>query len=264
MPSRRFALLVATLVVLSGCSAFGGGGGDGSGADDDQTPTQEPPDHHEIAVALAADGDPFEATVTVSRDGETVDERTVESTETVAYRNLTTLDESGPYTISVNTTIPRGKSSTLSERVDVDGDLGNATIISVDKRGISVDAIRLPRRPVAAPLRVRPLWEDSTRFDLNVSVSAWYRGERLGSETVTIPAGQEDPDDVRVETFDLERTGVYHVAARIPKTGTNLDAQGWTNRTVVVTDSDETIVLGTRYVRASVRWIRVMNASRSS
>lgn len=258
MPSRWTAIAIAALVVLAGCPALGSDGGGST-----ETPTREPPDYHELALTTSNDGDPYEVTVAVTRDGETVLEQSFESTETHAYHTLTTLDETGSYEVTVNTTIPLGRNDTLDEQLTVDGDPGEATVLTVSKERISTETLDLPRRPIGEPVRVRPLWNSGNQFPINVTTHVWYRGERVGSETVTFEAGDTEPEDRLVESLELERAGVYHVAARVPRTGATPEGGEWTNETVLVTESTPTVVAAARYVRADVRWIRAMNVSSS-
>lgn len=220
MPSRALGIALALLVVLSGCSMVPGGGGDASTA----TPTRTPPDHHELV--LAASVAPYDATITVTRDGETVYEGTV-SDDAGHYRNLTALADGGPYTVTVNATLgPHG--SNRSTRTTIDGDVGNATVIRAGYRGISTETFALPRRPMQYELGAYSQYMNpggSARVDLEVWVR--YRGEPIGNASVELER------DVLTRVLDLERTGVYHVSARTE--------EGWTNRTVLVASTDRFI-----------------------
>lgn len=219
MPSTRVAVALAVLVVLSGCSMLPGVGG---GGDD---PAADRPAYHEFTFAGDTSGTEYEATVTISKDGETLHEATVESDGGGTFENLTTLDESGPYTLTVNTTIPASGGGTKSKRVRVDGDLGNQTVVDLTYHGVDVETATLPREEMETPLYMQTLSDDSAPKTVIVE----YRGEHVFSTTTDSEA------DGPIEIGDLERTGVYHVSLG------NEDGQ-WSNQTVLVTHPEQKVI----------------------
>ena len=209
---------------------FGGGG---AGAPE---PTVgEPPDHHEFVFGSDTGGNAFEATVTVTKDGEEVLSESVESDGNGLYANLSAVPESGPYTVTVNTTIPGVGGGNMSERAVVDGALGNATAIDVSYQGITVETLPLPRRNVTKRVGY---WKDGQ--DAETTLRVWYRGERVVDTTFTAT------DERKLQTVTgVNQTGVYRIAMR---------SEGeWTNETVVLTKPDEQIKLLLRYNDDAIR-----------
>lgn len=223
MPSRRhFAVAVAVLVVVSGCSALPGGGAN-------QT-TVDPPDHHELVFASETDGYEYEATVTVERDGEQLLSETVNSDGDGLYTNLTAFDEPGTYTVTVNTTLPDTGDENERAQFETDGDLGNATAVYLDYQDIEHATFELPRRDLKHELGVKSHYttlNGTQPSDVQLRVA--YRGEHLVSETTTVQGNQLS------RSVDLEETGVYHVTARFDG--------AWVNETVVVTTPDEHVAV---------------------
>jgi hypothetical protein len=224
MPSRRLAVALAAVVLLSGCSMLPGGGGGG-----EQTTTVDPPDHHEFVFGSYTGGEPFNATVTVEKDGSVLHEQTVAGDGNGTYTELVTLEKPGPYTVTVNTTLPGVGGGTRNRQFTADGTLGNGTAIRVAYLGIYDRSFRLPRRHLEYPLGVYSSYlNDTGPNDVDVDVRLEYRGELVASKTKTVRS------DELTKVFGLNRTGVYHVAARG-------ESDEWTNRTVVVTNPENYI-----------------------
>ena len=215
MSSRRLAAALIVVVLLSGCSMLPGGGGGG------QTTTPEPPDHHELVFASETGGHAYEATVTVERNGEAVFSETVASDGNGLYRNLTALDEPGPYTVTVNTTLPDSGEGNESVQFETAGDLGNATAVHLGFQDIEHATFQLPRRGLEHELGLsseHSSVEGPPPTDLHFRVA--YRGERVAASTTTVQGNK-----LR-RSVDLAGTGVYNVAVRIEGS--------WVNDTVVV------------------------------
>lgn len=190
-----------------------GGGGGQSSADDG-------PDRHELLLASNTGGESFEATVTVTKDGSQVFERTITSDGNGAYWNLTAFDEPGPYTVTVNTTLPAA-SGNRSDRFQVNGSLGNATLVNLRYLRIDAETFGLPRQNMTGILYVTK----RLPFPANKTVVVKYRGETVVSET--LHRNGSGP----FEVGSLPKTGVYQVSMRDEE-----GEQRWTNQTVVVTD----------------------------
>jgi hypothetical protein len=204
------------MVLLSGCSMLPDSGGG------DQAATPEPPDHHELVFASDTGGHAYEATVSVERNGETVFSENVTSDGDGHYANLTTLDDPGPYTITVNTTLPDTGGGTKSVRFETDGDPGNATAVRLNYQGVEHATFELPRRDLEHELGVssdRTSIDGPQPTDLHLRVA--YRGEVVADNTTTVQGSE------LTRSVDLAQTGVYNVAVRI-------DGETWVNDSVVV------------------------------
>jgi hypothetical protein len=226
MSSRTVALALAAMVLLSGCSMFGGGGGD----DAPETTVAEAPDHHELVFGSNTNGHPFEATVNVSKNGTVLHEQTIASDGTGKYQNMTTFEEPGPYTVTVNTTLPGVGGGNRSERFTIDGELGHATLVSVAYQGIYDQSFSLPRRSAPHSLGAHSgyiNYDDDPSSELQVRL--WYRNELVGGETVSIV---DNGNFKRI--LELEKTGVYRVSAR------GQDGE-WMNQTLVVSSPKQVI-----------------------
>ena len=219
MPSKTLTLAVVVLVLFSGCSMLGGG--------DDPSGTTDAPDFHELVFAADTGGNAYEATVTVSKDGETLLEQQISSDGTGAFENLTRFDEPGPYTVTVNTTLPAAGGGNMSDQATVNGTLGNQTVVAMNYQGIDFRSMRLPREEMNEPLYFKK------RFDLPVpaTVVVEHRGETVFSDTV------ERNGTEPFEISDLPETGVYRVAV-------GGHGNGWENATILVTDPDQKLVTG--------------------
>ena len=212
MPSRTVAVAVVAMVLLSGCSMLGGGGDDAS-----ETTVGEPPDHHEFVFASSTNGHPFGATITVTKGSETLFSKRTESDGASAFENLTTLDEPGPYTVTVNTTLPESGGGNMSESFDVAGDLGDATVLSVSYSDIERASFTLPRRQMKYGLG----YFSSSMEAVDVRVIARRGGEQILDTTFTAEHHQRAKP-----VADLTTTGAYQIAVRA--------GDEWLNKTVVV------------------------------
>jgi len=213
MPSNRLlAIALAAMVLCSGCAALPGGGG-GNDAPDG-------PDHHGFTFVADTNGEPFEATVTVEKDGEQLLERSVSGDGTGTYVNLSSVEAAGPYTMTVNTTIPAAGGGTRSERVELNGSLGTETVVDVSALAIEVKSFELPRREMAEPLQFRK----NIPLPVEAQVVVTHEGETVFAESV------ERNGTGPFELADLPDTGVYRVAV-----GSG-DGERWENDTVVLRD----------------------------
>jgi hypothetical protein len=227
MPSKQSALAVATLVVLAGCSAVPFVGGDDGSA---QPSVGEPPEHHEVALASHTNGYDFDATVTISKDGEQRYRTTIESDGNGTYRNLTTLSEPGPYTVTVNTTIPEGDGY-RNATYQVDGSLGNATVLSVTFGGIYQHSLELPRHYLThdgALGAYSGYVDDEGPNYMDLDVKVWYRGSMVADTTQTVE------HDALTRLVDIDRTGAYRIAVRT-------EGGEWTTKTVVVSSPEQVV-----------------------
>jgi len=194
MPSRLSAAALIAVVLLAGCSALVGGG-------DDATPTATTRSH-ELVFASFTDGEPFEANVTVTKDGEGVYQRTVTSDGKGTYAVLTSFDEQGPYTVHVNTTIPQLGGGTEKTRFEVVGEPRNATVVHAEATGVRHDTLALPRNRAGTGIQILgDVVDENAPVELDVQV--WYRGERVVSTT-------ERHDEIT--QVELNGTGAYRVA----------------------------------------------------
>jgi hypothetical protein len=234
--ASRYAALMVAMVLLAGCSALGGQG--------TPTATPTPPGHHELVFASGIT--PYEATITVTKDGETVAERTLEGDADGTYKQVATLESSGPYTVTVNAT--RGdRENTDSNRFRIDGDLGNATAVTMTWHGIYPETLELPRRNATHPVGDRIGYVNVTGSAVvNLDVRVSYQGEQLASRSLELT-----PDEL-TRVVPVERTGVYLVAART-------DGGDWTNATVVLDDTGKFIEISVG-ARGDVKEIRVDDA----
>jgi hypothetical protein len=219
MSSRRLAVALAAIVLLSGCSMLPGGGGGGDS-------TSDGPAHHEFAFASNTGGVAFEATVTVEKDGSVLHEQTVAGDGNGTFVNLTALEEPGPYTVTVNTTIPAAGGEEMSKQRRVNGTLGSETVVDVTYRRIAFETVSLPRQELAEPLYLQKLSERPTPKRVVVE----YEGERIAAETV------ERDGHGPFEVADLRETGVYQVSMA------GGDGE-WTNRTVVLTHPEQKLLV---------------------
>lgn len=237
MGEKSITVLLSVIVVLAGCTTT---------LDSGQTTTQEPaPDQHEFVFASQTGGTAFEGAITVSKGSETVFEQNVTSDGNGTYLSLAARNESGPYTVTVNTTIPAGNEN-VSDRFTVPGDSGNATVITADFHGVSHERLPLPRQSLEHPLGAYSHYVNIGGSDeVDIDVRVWYRGERIVSKSVGLPADQ------LTRVTELERTGVYRVAARVEN--------AWTESTLVIADPENFIYVGVN-ARGEVNEIQVRKA----
>lgn len=214
MPSRQMlAVALAAMMLLSGCSAFTGGGGGDDPVQDDG------PNHHELHFYSNTDGFAYNGTLSVRQDGETIHQTSLDSDGNGTYINVTTLNESGPYTVVVNTSLPDPGDETMHEEYTIDGDLGNATIVRMDFQGARTATYPLAEGD-AVTLHLDKQIPEPVEYQIHVS----YRGETVVDRTVA---------DDAVKPFEvgtLRGPGVYRVRVKA------LD-HDWVNQTVIVTQS---------------------------
>jgi hypothetical protein len=220
MPSSRtLAVALAALVLLAGCSAI-------PGVDDSnerESPRPDAPDHHGFAVTTDTGGTAVDVAVTVTKDGEEIVAREFSSDGDGRFLRLGTVNESGPYTVTVNTTLPASGGGNMSEQTTVNGTLGNETIVDVTYTDVEFPSIRLPRQELSQPLNYRKARVGKPVGSNRILVE--YQGETIVSKTLRKEA--KGPFDIA----SLSKTGLYRVSAR--------SAGGrWTNETVVVRDPD--------------------------
>ena len=219
MPSKRLAVVLVAMVLLSGCSMLpGGGGGDGAAQPDG-------PDYHELAFYSHTNGAPYNGTLAVTRDGETVHETTLEGDGTGTFLNVTRFDEPGPYTIVVNTSLPEAGGGTMHEELTVNGTLGNATAVTMDYQDTRATSYRIGGDADGA-LYLDKRHSEPVPYPIRVA----YEGETVVDTTVEEEGAQP------FEVAALRGPGVYRVEAR----GLN---EEWTNETVVVTESGAKIAV---------------------
>lgn len=202
MPSSKpLAVALVAMLLLAGCSALPGGGGE-------QTTTYDSPEHSELVFQSYNDGEPFEADLTVERDGETVFETTVDASGNGTYRQLATIDGNESYTVTVNTTVS-GASGNRSEQFTVEAPLGDAAAVRVTSLGVYHHVYDLPRRSLDHPLGVyHNALPDDMAAGSDLDVQVWYRGERVATAT------QSAPGSKLTRVVELNRTGAYRVKAR--------------------------------------------------
>jgi hypothetical protein len=219
MPSNYAPLAVVVMLLLAGCSMLPGS----DDAASDQTDATAPSTHD---LVFTSDVDSFAATVTVTKDGEQVYKTNVSGGDG-AYEVLTTFDEAGPYTLTVDTNVSVGGDN-MSEQMQIPAESGNATVVELNFASVSTTPITLPRQELSESLGAynRDAFTDSR--DLEVRVE--YRGERVTTVSETVPS----TDEVH-RVVALNRTGVYNVSARLE--------DEWYQQTVVVTDPEEFIVV---------------------
>jgi hypothetical protein len=220
MPSRQtLAVALAALVLLSGCSMLPGGGGGAAPAAEDG------PDHHVLEFYSHTNGAAYNGTLSVRQDGETVHRTRLDSDGTGTYLNVTTLNESGPYTVVVNTTLPDPGGETMHEEHTIDGTSGNATVVAMDYQGAQTTPYPLGGDDDAT-LHLDKQIPEAVEYPIRVT----HRGETLVDTTVA----EETTDPFEVAS--LRGTGLY----RIEVQGVN---DNWTNETVVLTESGAKIAI---------------------
>jgi hypothetical protein len=148
MPSTRsLAVALTAMVLLAGCSMVPGlGGGDGGGSAPDA------PQRHDVVVVSDTGGEPYDGTVTISKNGEMLVTESLSMDGNGSYANLTSLTEPGPYTITVNTSLPAAGGDNLFREFEVDNPLGNATVLDVTYPDVTYRSAPLPYREMQQPV----------------------------------------------------------------------------------------------------------------
>jgi hypothetical protein len=220
MPSRQLlAAALAALVLLSGCSMLPGGG------DGDAPAAEDGPNHHVLEFYSHTNGAAYNGTLSVRQDGDTIHQTPLDSDGSGTYLNVTTLNESGPYTVVVNTTLPDPGGETMHEEHTIDGTPGNATVVTMDYQGARTTPYRLGESEQAT-LHLDKQIPEAVEYPIRVT----YRGETIVDRTVA----DEATDPFEVAT--LRGTGLYRVEVQ----GVN---DNWTNETVVVTEPGAKIAI---------------------
>jgi len=223
MPSSKLpAVALAVLVVLAGCSMLPGGGGGG-----DDPGTTDGPGYHELSFYSHTDGAAYNGTLTVRKDGETVYEVDVGDAGDGFFANAT-FEEPGPYTVVVNTSLPETGGGTMHEELSVAGDLGNATVLTMNYQGV-----RETRYAMRGDADGALYLQDRLPEPVEIPVRVAHDGE-----TVIDRVAEIDSDDA-VEVTGLRGPGVYRVEAK----GHNNE---WTNETIVVTRPGAKIAIYSR------------------
>lgn len=226
MPSRRLlAAALAAVVLLAGCAAVPGFGGGSDGNGD----APDGPTAHGIAFESATGGVPFEGTVAVGKDGETLVSRNVSSDGDGTFVDVATLNQSGPFTVTVNTTIPGVGGGTMSERLTVPGALGCETVVDLSYTRIRARTVSLPRQTVETDLQFRKPRPVEIRGEDTYGVVVQYQGETI------VDAAFDEDSTGPVTVGALDRTGFYRIRFR--------SGDEWSNRTVVVRDPGTRVML---------------------
>lgn len=213
MPSKQLlAAALAAMVLLSGCSMLtGGAGGDDPTSDDG-------PNHHELRFYSHTDGVAYNGTISVQQDGETVHETRLDGDGTGTYVDVATLNESGPYTVVLNTSLPETGGGTMYEEHTVDGSVGNATVVTMDFQGARTMSYSLGGDEDAT-LQLDKQIPEAVEYPIQIT----HQGESVVDTTVA----EETTDPFEVAT--LGGPGVYRVEVQ----GVN---ENWTNETLVVAE----------------------------
>jgi hypothetical protein len=231
MPSTRplAALAVAALVLLSGCSMLQ------CGPDPEPAPApapspEETPGEYEFVFASDTGGTAFDATVTIAANNTTLHSEDFSSDGNGSYAPLTTLSTPGPYTVTVNTTLPGVGGGNRSRQFTVDRPMGNATAIQVTYRGIRASSFRLPRRSLQYPVAANTnAIEGDEDLPMNITAAVTYRGEQVANGSAQVESGE------LARVVELNETGVYRVQVWGPE-GTETDL-------VVVSEPQQTIAV---------------------
>jgi hypothetical protein len=192
MPSTRsLAVALTAVVLLAGCSMLPGGGGSSS---------PDAPARHDIVVVSDTDDVPYNGTITVERNGEALATETISPDGTGTYLNLTSLTEPGPYTMTVNTSIPAAGGDTLRRQFEVAHPLGNRTVLDVTYLDVARESVPLPTRTLD-----QPVYFEKIALPVETSVRITHEGEVV-YENTTAREG-EGP----FELTTLPETGAYRV-----------------------------------------------------
>jgi hypothetical protein len=223
MPSTRsVSVAVVGLVVLAGCSALPGVGGGGSDA-------PAAPDRHDVLLVSDTDDVPYNGTITVEKDGEVLASERISPDGSGTYANLTSLTEPGPYTVTVNTSIPAAGGDTLRRQFEVSDPLGTASVIDVTFLDASLSTFPLPQQALD-----QPVYYEKGRFPLETTITVTHEGETVYADTSSLDG--EGP----FELTTLPETGAYRVTVDCDRCGRNGRR---TAETVVLTDPASKLVV---------------------
>lgn len=227
MPSTHTnAVLVALLVVLAGCSALPGGGG--------SNPQSGPAEHH-LAV-LSTSTHAFNATVTVTDpSGETVLERDFSfEANQPRYVNLTTLNQSGNYTVHVQTDLPAVGGGDMGANATVSVDPGpETTVVHTDFEDIDFVTGTARSNDIDVPVRYGWVFPRSGEISYTV-----YRGSTAIIDETIVATGSQDN---LKQAGSISKTGVYWVESTTNYTQETRYGVG------VVNESTEAIVISTTH-----------------
>lgn len=217
MPSTRLlAAALAAMVLLAGCSAVPGGGS----SSPDTTEASGP---HELVFYSHTDGAPYNGTLTVTRDGDVVETVSLSGDGTGTFVEVATFETGGEYSVTVNTSLPDPGGETMDETFTVDGAPGNTTAVTMDYQDPRVTTYRSGGDDPGALVLDKRIPEH-TEYTMRVA----YEGDTVVDTTVD--AEEASPFEVAA----LRGAGVYRVEVQGVE-------GGWTNRTLVVTDSGSTV-----------------------
>lgn len=231
MPSARTsALLVALLVVLSGCNALPTG---------DSTTRPTATTHKIGYVSSSVHG--YNTTVTVSKDGTRVSQHNLSfEDDAIRYVPLTTLNDSGTYTIAVATDIPGVGGGTMDETHRIEVDPGpEETVVHTSFTDIAFVTGPDTGRSVEVPIRYS--WAHPRAGRL--SYEAFRENTTVEAVTRT-PKAFAEP---RQTAGTLRTTGVHWIVVNTNRSDSPAVAVGVVNRSTgmvhirVDTQSDITV-----------------------
>jgi hypothetical protein len=230
MPSTRsLAVALTAMVLLAGCSMLPVDGGGQS------EPATDSPGYHGFGLVADTDGASFEATVTVTKNETRLLQESVSLDGDGTYTNLSAVTQPGPYTVTVQTTIPAADGGTRDYRRRVDGALGDETILDVVYNGLSVHTLPLPRQAVTEPVYL----DKDEELPVETTVVIHHRGD------VVYAGGVPQGETGLLELTTLSDTGVYRVSL------SGLNGERWTNKTVVVSHAGSKLYLHSSVGRPS-------------
>lgn len=198
MPStRKPALLVALLLVLSGCNAIPSG-------DSTTSPTATT---HTVGYLSSSDS-AYNATVTVAdAEGSTLTERRLTfDGDRARYVELTTVNDTGNYTIHVQTDLPAVGGGEMASNHTITAEAGkHVSVVHTTFQGISVTTGAARDQRVDTDVTYMWAIPHPGRFTYEL-----HRGDALvENESFTTGADVRAPETVGA----IERSGVYWIAA---------------------------------------------------
>lgn len=227
MPSTRtFAALVALLVVLAGCNALPGGTGEPS--------TTAGPAEQTVAFLSSSDH-AYNVTVTITDpSGDTVHEHPLSFDGTQArYVPLITLNESGNYTIQVQTDLPAVGGGEMTANATISVDPGSETTV-VHTNFHDIEFVTGTARKTDVEVPVKTGWIFQHTGEISYAI---HRGTTtVANETVVVA---EPSKNHLQQVATVDTTGVYWVAA-----STNF-THGTTYAVGIVNESTVEILIGT-------------------